>query len=225
MFVLPQCAAAGDQSPHFLLYEREEEYMRQRRKVSEREEIARRIARGVEDVFETAKADIRTEAPFKHVVEDLPLPARRITDEEFAQAGKDYEQNLKDQAAGKDPGRWKAYHAMLWRAKDVQARYEAYKRNQNYTMELHVMRLGDVALATNPFELFLDYGLRIKARSSALQTFVVQLAAGCGSYLPTRRALAAKSYGAGAADNLVGSEGGQALVNRTLEVIDKMWAE
>ena len=33
-------------------------------------------------------------------------------------------------------------------------------------------------MATNPFELFLDYGLRIKARSEAPQTFIVQLACG-----------------------------------------------
>ena len=72
-------------------------------------------------------------------------------------------------------------------------------------------------------ELFLDYGLRIKARSTALQTFVVQLAAGSGSYLPTRRALAAKHYGAGAADNLVGPEGGQVLVERTVEAIARLW--
>ncbi len=40
-----------------------------------------------------------------------------------------------------------------------------------------------------------------------------------------RRALAARHYGAGAADNLVGPEGGQILVNRTLELIDRLWTE
>ena len=29
-------------------------------------------------------------------------------------------------------------------------------------VEVHVLRLGDVAMATNPFELFLDYGIQIK---------------------------------------------------------------
>jgi len=41
--------------------------------------------------------------------------------------------------------------------------------------ELHVLRLGDVAMVTCPFELFIDYGMRIQARSKALLTFVVQL--------------------------------------------------
>ena len=43
--------------------------------------------------------------------------------------------------------------------------------------EIHVLRIGDVAICTNQFELFTDYGIRIQARSNALQTFVVQLAA------------------------------------------------
>ena len=53
-------------------------------------------------------------------------------------------------------------------------------------MELHVIRLGDVAIATNVFELFTEFGIQIKARSRAIQTFVIQLA-GPGSYLPTVR--------------------------------------
>jgi len=35
--------------------------------------------------------------------------------------------------------------------------------------------MGDVAITTNPFELFVDFGVQIKACSPALQTFVVQL--------------------------------------------------
>jgi hypothetical protein len=43
-------------------------------------------------------------------------------------------------------------------------------------MELHVLRFGDVAIATNAFELFTEFGIQMKARSRALQTFVIQLA-------------------------------------------------
>ena len=39
-----------------------------------------------------------------------------------------------------------------------------------------MIRLGDVAIATNVFELFTEFGIQIKARSRALQTFVIQLA-------------------------------------------------
>ena len=43
-----------------------------------------------------------------------------------------------------------------------------------------------MAIATNTFELFTDYGVQMKARSPALQTFVIQLT-GSGGYLPTVR--------------------------------------
>ena len=93
---------------------------------------------------------------------------------------------------------------------------------------LHVIRLGDVAFATNRFELYLDYGVRMKARSRALQTFVVQLTAGgayTGTYLPTARSEAGRSYGAGPYCNEIGSEGGQVLVEETLATIGELFAD
>jgi len=223
--ILAQCAAAGDQSPHFLLYGSQEEFMRKRSGLTECQEIARRIANGVAEVFETSRTDIATQVPFRHVVEVVELPARKITDEEYQVTLKDYERLRQEEAEGKAEGPHPTRHAFLRRCEDVRKRYEAQKTRTTYAMELHVLRIGDVAVVTNPFELFLDYGLRIKARSSAPQTFVVQLAAGSGRYLPTRRALAARSYGAGAADNLVGPEGGQGLVNRTLDLIHQLWTD
>jgi hypothetical protein len=61
-------------------------------------------------------------------------------------------------------------------------------------VEVHVIRLGDMAIVTNPFELYLGFGSRMKARSKAVQTFVVQLA-GSGSYVPTERSVAGGAYG------------------------------
>jgi hypothetical protein len=49
LFVLPQCAAAGDQSPHLIVRARAEEIMAKRRGIDRRKEIARRIANAVED--------------------------------------------------------------------------------------------------------------------------------------------------------------------------------
>jgi hypothetical protein len=80
-------------------------------------------------------------------------------------------------------------------------------------------------VCTNPFELFTDYGIRIQARSKAVQTFVVQLAgAGGGWYLPTEKAVRGGGYGAIVHSALVGPEGGQMLVDRTVELIDSLWA-
>jgi hypothetical protein len=101
-------------------------------------------------------------------------------------------------------------------------------------MELHVLRLGDMAIATNPFELFVDYGVQIEARSPAVQTFLIQLAAPGpqDAYcLPTPRAVAGgalnenpfTNYSGTVMNNMVGPEGGQVLVERTVEAIRDLW--
>jgi len=76
-------------------------------------------------------------------------------------------------------------------------------------------------MATNPFELFLDYGLRIEARSRPILTFLVQLSdASCG-YLPTDKAV--KGGGYSAEKYVVTPEGGQMLVNETVTAINSLW--
>ena len=91
-------------------------------------------------------------------------------------------------------------------------------------MELHVLRIGDIAICTNSFELFTDYGIRMKARSKAIQTFVVQLV-GPGTYLPTEKAIRGGHYSAVVHSSLVGPEGGNVLVDHTVNAINSLWAE
>lgn len=109
--------------------------------------------------------------------------------------------------------------------RDVLDRYDRQKAGkvEPYRMELHAIRLGDVAIATNPFELYTQYGIQIKSRSRALQTFVVQLT-GPGTYLPTAEAVRGGGYSAIAASSVVGPEGGRVLVDRTVESVNALWA-
>ncbi len=88
-------------------------------------------------------------------------------------------------------------------------------------IEFHVMRLGDIAVATNPFELYIDYGIRMKARSPAVLTFLVQTSCQQCGYLPTEKAV--KGGGYSADKFVVGPEGGQVLVNETVRLIGEMW--
>ena len=91
--------------------------------------------------------------------------------------------------------------------------------------ECHIIRLGTIAIASNPFELFLDYGNQIKARSYAEQTFLIQLANGTEGYLPTEKAEKGGHYSAFLASGLVGHAGGEQLVRETLKNINKLFAE
>jgi hypothetical protein len=96
-----------------------------------------------------------------------------------------------------------------------------YETDSVRPIEFHVLRLGDVAIATSPFELYLDYGIRIEARSRAVLTMLVQLSCGSSGYLPTERAV--KGGGYSADKFIVGPEGGQVLVEEAVKRINGLW--
>jgi len=90
---------------------------------------------------------------------------------------------------------------MLKRAEDVLAGKipESHSRDKNYaeraidmstappevTIVLQALRIGDLAIATSPFETFAETGLEIKSRSPWKPTFTIELANGGYGYLPT----------------------------------------
>lgn len=232
LFVLAQCSAAGDQSPHVIYDKPAERRMLELSGSSVRQEIARRIADAVDAVLRVLGDRTDTALPLQHHVETLPLPLNRLTAAHLQAAAEGaagdrqrYEQErerLRADPALRNQPRWYvpvtgAYRHMQWNA-GVAARFELQQTQPDYACELHVIRLGDVVIATNPFEYYLDYGTYIKARSQAVQTFLVQLA-GAGTYVPSLRSVSGGGYGSLPASNPVGPEGGRRLADRTIEVI------
>jgi len=216
LLVVGWTGAAGDQSPHLMYRKRAEERMRKLRGLSRLDDIARRIVAAWEEAYDGAKQERHSEVPLVHKVQTIELPRRKVTEQEVAAIKE------KVEALSSDP---RNQRRMLWH----QAVVERYDRQQTgtlepYKMELHAVRLGDVAIATNDFELFTDFGIQIKARSPALQTFIIQLA-GPGSYVPTERAVRGGGYSAIVESNEVGPEGGQVLTDRTVEVLKALWPE
>lgn len=211
--VLGWPGAGGDVSPHRMLRKAAEERMLKLRGLTAVQDIGRRIAREAADLFQLARADIRTDVPFAHRTGGVPLPVRLVTDQEAENARAKATALLKQPDGGR-------------RAQWFQATVERHRTQDastTFSAEVHVLRIGDVAIATNPFELFGDYGAQIQGRSPALQTLVLQLTPGAGGYLPTRRAVSGGGYSAVVESNRVGPEGGQVLVDRTVEWISGLW--
>ena len=215
--ILGWCAPAGDQSPHTMWYKSAEERMRQLRGLSRTQELARRIVAAVDDTIELGKKDIRTALPLVHRVVDVKLPAREVTEKDAAEA------RARLEALKKKTKLNPRERAALARDPLILERFETQKADRGFPVELHVLRLGDVAIATNPFELYLDYGVQIRARSQATQTVLIQLACTSGKYLPTAKAIAGGHYSTSLHTAPVGPEGGQALVKHTVDAINALW--
>lgn len=222
--ILGWTGASGDQSPHLMYRNAADERMRRLRKLDRLEEIARRIVRAVDEAYEAVKNDQHTDVTLIHQVEAIRLPMRLVTEAEYTEA-KAAVQKAASLIKQNPDAAAREYRRMKWYEMTVQ-RFERQKTEPKptYQVELHVLRLGDVAICTNPFELFTDYGIRMKARSRAVQTFVVQLA-GPGSYLPTEKAVRGGHYSAVVHSSLVGPEGGTTLVDRTVDIINSLWTE
>jgi len=145
LHVLGWCGAAGDQSPHLMFRQQAEERMRKLRGLDRLDEIAGRIVKAWEEAHEGAKKDIHIDVPLVHHVEHIELPRRKISEKEW-QLAKAKVEELADQ---------KGMQTMVGWHGGVVKRYEAQQAGTDgpYKMELHVIRLGDVAIATNDFEL------------------------------------------------------------------------
>ncbi len=220
LFVLAWTGASGDLSPHPQIQKAAAARMRKMSgDVPETRAIAVRIADAVSYAYAAVRSETYAQLPFAHTVRNLQLPTSRISKEEYLAA-----KSACDAIRSKPRENWgrEDFARLAWH-QEVTDRYEHPEKHASYSMELHALRLGDVAIATNPFELFLDYGIQIRTRSRALQTFVIQLACGDGGYLPTERAVAGGGYSAVAESALVGPAGGRILVDRTLEVLDAFW--
>jgi len=220
LHVLAWTGAAGDQSPHLQYRKAADQRMRKKRGgISSTRAIGLRIAGAVDEAYAAIKDEVHTHIRFAHHVEDLKLPAWIVTEKQYQEVKAQY-----DPIAAKplDKRSTRDISRMRWHQR-VLDRYARQKEQKFYTMELHVLRLGDVAIATNPFELFIDFGIAMKTRSKAIQVFIVELACNSGGYLPTARAVPGGGYSAIVQSCRVGPKGGKVLVDRTVEVINSMW--
>lgn len=237
--ILTQCAAGGDLAPRQLHY-KNAEMRRYHLKYGDepkspedfrRRDIAERIAAAFDEVLAWAKKDILTDLPLIHKVETLMLSKRLITRDEYeTDKAMLAELNKREFAQTGTPEEKLRHDSVLVasrnRCRKIIDRFEKLDAEPKLPMEMHVVRLGDIAFATNRFELYMDYMHRIQARSPFIQTFIVQLTGvpgnDGGSYLATERGEYGHGYSASRYCNIVSSKGGQELVEETVKILKEL---
>ncbi len=203
------------------------------------EVIAERMSRAVKEGALAARGSMDYKPELLHKKKRIKLPLRRVSYGDFRAASEKMERLEKEKDSGtayrefcdevkrneniKDrPGPYdnKLHHFVdIRRNEAIIKRYEEQRKNPFVEIEFHCLRLGQAAFATNPFELFLEYGQRIKSRSIAERTFLIQLANGSCSYLPSKTAELNGGYGGEIMNGKVGSEGGSMLVDESVDCI------
>ncbi len=244
IFILPQCAPAGDQSPHVLIGRRAEERMwrlkgRENDQNAPRSEIAKRIADAISDMIPYVEKEKDASPTLSHTTCLLELPRRMISEKDVAAALEEARPHketftrlvheIEQNPEIRSKPRWyldlTRAHRLMERGKNVQKRFALQQSSPNMPIEIHVIRLGEIAFATNPFELYLDYGIRIQELSRATQTFQIQKAGNSGTYLPSQRSVASGGYGSVPASTDIGPEGGDILVQWTVDTINKKFSD
>ncbi len=181
--------------------------------------IGKRISTEIIDIYEEG-LEIKREIPvFEHKVKMLTLPVRKVTEDDVRKA----KQGIREYIIAKNDNVNYNDTAYLNGYLGDIAREHLQKLMSELEVEIHILRIGNIVIATNPFEPFLKYGNQIKATSKAEQTFLVQLAGGFEGYIPTEKAEKGGHYSGFIASGIVGHEGGDILVEETVKSINKMF--
>ena len=236
--ILPQCSPAGDQAPHKLLNRKADARMMLLRgqlknpvsdwtwskrafneeyNLARSKEISRRIMSSLNEVLPVIRKSAVADPVVKHQISILQLPPRHITKAEYDNAVTE----IKNIETERKKNNITGYSGRLNWHRRVVDRYK--NKAKSVLRELHVFSIGGAAFATNTFELYLDYGDRIKGASKAEQTFLIQLAsAEAGSYLPSRRS-GTTGYGSAPASCIVVPEAGDMIVKESVKAINGMF--
>ena len=235
--VLGLCSAAGDQCPRDMIRWvnpetpiddpniKREAYVERRADpsmfdITGLKLVGKRISNEIISVFEELDGELNDEALLVHETFNLTMPLRKVTIAEYNNAIEKI-----DEFIAKNRGKHTSFEdtAALHVYSGTLSRFDLQKTMSTYEDEIHIIRFGDIAIATNPYELFLDYGNRIRARSLAKQTILIQLSCGSRAYLPTEKAERGSHYSAYVSSGMTGHEGGDILVAATLDRINKMF--
>ncbi len=222
MAVIALCGAAGDLSPRDLIRMAMDEAQMHKTKMYNPEGVtymAERITRAFQEFYDTSRTE-HDQVELRHIARDLLLPLRATTEKEAEHAKRQY--NILRAKKGditaftEQECMWLSIYA------GTVKRYQLQQRSMSYPIEVHVLRLGDAVITTNPFELYVYYGDKLRSHTGCPNTIVAQLACGYEGYLPTQQAVENGGYSSYICNGSIGPVGGEKLVQETLDMLKEI---
>ena len=237
VYVLPQCAAAGDltyKRPYYDKATARKNRLRYGRKEAfpgefERKRCTEQMMAALYRTLPWASKALYSDLPLRHIKTTLKLP-RCYASPEHIEEGKTLLAKLEEME--KNPP-WDQNNPRTVKiAKDyvatarrritkMLALNDDIKKKPFWDMEFHVLRIGEVAFVSEQYELYTDYGQRIQARSPFTQTFTIQLSIGGFGYLATARSFKNAGYQSHPINNFnaPSPEGGQQMVDEAVRLL------
>lgn len=103
---------------------------------------------------------------------------------------------------------------------------ELLEKEDPFPVRLSAVRVGDAVIATNPAELFVEFGLQIKEGSSASTTLISELTDGYCGYVPTQKAFSRGGYETWCApSSRLVPTAGEEMVRSSLEMIQELFPD
>ena len=200
------------------------------------EDASERIMAAFKEVLQWASKDKKHAPVLKHNVKTVKLD-RCILPESILKQEEEYHKDFMKQSFLTEGDEWimliknSQLNSKRSKVSGVINRVKQQANIPAFETEVHVVRIGDIAFATNRFELFMDYMHRIQGRSPFVQTFVVELSGikhsnkmtESHSYLPIARAEKNRGYSATLNQSPVSSKGGQELVDATVKGLKELY--
>jgi len=146
-----------------------------------------------------------------------PLPEKEVWAAQLAEA-------LEGDRQAKDEQERLQARQRCQRAREVLDTIERYSAPQE--AEVQVIRIGDLAIAATPGEMFTEWGLKIKKESAAPYTFVSELTNGWVGYLLNPGGFAEGGYEAAPGTWTQTTEKGAAMLTEVaIDLIRELWGQ
>lgn len=154
----------------------------------------------------------------RHAYDDLEVSLRFPSDEELS--------NARDLLARLDAGEDVASGMNVIMAHGATYLIDQFSGKKTDTLEIHAIRIGDLGIATQPCELFSQFGLDIKRRSPAPTTFVSGITNGCAGYCPTMSGIIGGGYSGSALYwTRLAPDAGYRIVDKACELLHRLWRD
>jgi len=162
-------------------------------------------------VFEAhQKIEFHDWVPLGMAQREITLAVRKPTEEQLAYARRVLEK----------PEDAKKYHS---RERNYADRVlQLHDSPDEVSVIIQALRIGDVGIATMPFEVFAETGLEIKAKSPLPRSFTISLANGSYGYLPTPRHYELGGYETWLGTNNVEPEAAPKMVEALLAMLGRL---